>query len=156
MLVVCTESTYECIFYSTHRDNCWIQNKFKITMLYSINEHTQPALYAICNYIIVVLKHHITYLKIHHYLHITIDNDKNGTKLNCVQLVEGFSNYFKWQWHFWPLEGLRPLWGGNPLTAGWKLALGFFRILMSSDKEDDDDVLAFKKYGHLARIGVKE
>ena len=53
MLVVCTESTYECIFYCTHRDNCWIQNKFKITILYSINEHTQPALYAIRNYIIV-------------------------------------------------------------------------------------------------------
>ena len=62
-------------------------------------------------------------LKIHHYLHITIDNGKNGTILNFAQLAEGFSNYFKWQWHFWPPWGTEPSLRWEPFDSRMKALL---------------------------------
>ena len=50
----------------------------------------------------------------------------------------------------WALPEVGTLWQQDESPA-----LSVFRILMSSGKEGDDDVLAFQKYGHLARIGVK-
>ena len=50
----------------------------------------------------------------------------------------------------WALPEVGTLWQQDESPA-----LSVFRILMSSGKEGDDDVLAFQKYGDLARIGVK-
>ena len=54
---------------------------------------------------------------------ITIDNGKNGTILNFAQLAEGFSNYFKWQWHFWPPWGTETSVKWEPFDSRMKALL---------------------------------
>ena len=94
-------------------------------------------------------------LKIHHYLlspSITARMAQYWTSLiwqKASPIILSDNDTFD-PLRDWDLPEVGTLWQQDESPA-----LGVFRILMSSGKEGDDDVLAFQKYGHLARIGVK-